>query len=99
MPSVLSDPKDRTTIGICFNFGVFLVVILIRHLSSGFVPPTRISRPPALVVLQSKNDFTASIQTAQWLLNDRKHDLLREELQKKYPILPSAVLDTAIDVV
>jgi len=45
------------------------------------------------------NSMELGIQTAQALMNEKKHDELRQKLQKQYPLIPPSVLDAAIDVI
>lgn len=39
-----------------------------------------------------------SIQTAQLLMDPRRHDKLKQNIQRKWPLVPDGILDTCIDL-
>jgi hypothetical protein len=54
--------------------------------------------PPPLTMLLGGGGMEIGIQTAQLLLDSRRHDELKRKIQKVYPLVPDAVLDVCIDI-
>lgn len=45
------------------------------------------------------NNMEVGIQTAQLLMDNRRHDELKRSIKKSYPLVPDAILDSCIDII
>ena len=48
---------------------------------------------------QQQGSIEIGVQTAQLLMNPKKHELLKRDMVKKYPFVPASIIDSCINIV
>lgn len=72
----------------------------VRRLASTAGSKRILSRTTALRSITVKQgSIEIGVQTAQLLMNPKKHDLLKRDIVQKYPFLPGAGVDSCINIV
>jgi hypothetical protein len=84
----------------CMNYGRCMVRFAGSPCSTSSSSPSGGRRGPlsALAMLPTNNDMEVGIQTAQLLLDPRRRQKLKDQMQQKFPLVPDAVLDSSIDI-